>query len=64
VRDLLSSAIGTGRIPRQPVEVTALTMLGAMREATLYIAHAQQHDRARQDAGAVMNRLIDALAAQ
>ncbi|MFZ1176033.1 MAG: hypothetical protein WAO15_07140 [Mycobacterium sp.] len=64
MRALLSSAIETGRIPPQPVEATALTMLGAMREATLYIARAQQHDQARQDAGAVMNRLIDALAAQ
>jgi AcrR family transcriptional regulator len=64
VRALLTSAIETGRIPAQPVEATALTMLGAMREATLYIARAEQHDQARQDAGAVMNRLIDALAAQ
>ncbi|HEX4559874.1 MAG TPA: TetR family transcriptional regulator [Mycobacterium sp.] len=64
VRALLTSAIETGRIPRQPVEATALTMLGAMREATLYIARAEQHDQARQDASAVVDRLIDALAAQ
>jgi AcrR family transcriptional regulator len=64
VRALLTNAIETGRIPPQPVEATALTMLGAMREATLYIARAEQHDQARQDAGAVMNRLIDALASQ
>jgi AcrR family transcriptional regulator len=64
VRALLTSAIESGRIPPQPVEATALTMLGAMREATLYIARAEHHDQAREDAGAVMNRLIDALAAQ
>jgi tetracycline repressor-like protein len=64
VRALLTGAIETGRIPAQPVEATALTILGAMREATLYIARAEQHDQARQDAGAVMNRLIDALAIQ
>jgi AcrR family transcriptional regulator len=64
VRELLSGAIESGRIPPQPVEATALTMLGAMREATLYIARAEGHDQARRDAGAVMNRLIDALAAQ
>jgi AcrR family transcriptional regulator len=63
VRTLLANAIETGRIPPQPVEATALTMLGAMREATLYIARADEHEQARQDAGAVMNRLIDALAA-
>jgi hypothetical protein len=36
-------------------------MLGAMREATLYVALAQDHDQARQEAGAVMDRLIGAL---
>jgi hypothetical protein len=38
-------------------------MLGAMREATLYVALAQDHDHARQEAGAVMDRLIHALGA-
>jgi AcrR family transcriptional regulator len=61
VRDLLTSAIQSGRIPPQPVEATALTMLGAMREVTLYVALAQDHDQARRDAGAVMDRLISAL---
>jgi hypothetical protein len=61
VRTLLTSAIETGRIPPQPVEATALTMLGAMREATLYVALAERRDRARQEAGAVITRLIDAL---
>jgi AcrR family transcriptional regulator len=63
VRDLLTGAIETGRIPPQPVEATALTILGAMREATLYIAGATERDQARLDAGAVMSRFIDALAA-
>ena len=63
VRALLSSAIENGRIPPQPVEATALTMLGAMREATLYVVRADDHRQARHDAGAVMNRMIDALVA-
>jgi AcrR family transcriptional regulator len=63
VRALLSSAIETGRIPPQPIEATALTMLGAMREATLYVARADDHEQARQDAGAVMNRIISGLVA-
>jgi AcrR family transcriptional regulator len=63
VRALLSSAIETGRIPPQPIEATALTMLGAMREATLYVARAEDHDQARQEAGAVMDRFIRALTA-
>jgi AcrR family transcriptional regulator len=61
VRALLTNAIETGRIPPQPIEATALTMLGAMREATLYVARAEDHDQARQEAGAVMDRLIHAL---
>lgn len=62
VRNLLDHAVEIGRIPPQPVEATALTLLGAMREATLYIARAEEHDQARQDAGAVMNRIINGLA--
>lgn len=61
VRDLITNAIEIGRIPPQPVEATALTMLGAMREATLYVALAQDQDQARREAGAVMDRLIGAL---
>jgi AcrR family transcriptional regulator len=61
VRELLANAVETGRIPPQPIEATALTMLGAIREATLYVARAEDHDLARQDAGAVMDRLIHAL---
>jgi AcrR family transcriptional regulator len=61
VRELLANAVETGRIPPQPIEATALTMLGAMREATLYVARAEDHDLARQEAGAVMDRLIHAL---
>ena len=63
VRALLTGAIESGRIPPQPVEATALTLLGAMREATLYVALAKQREQARQEAGAVINRLIDALGA-
>jgi AcrR family transcriptional regulator len=63
VRALLTNAVETGRIPPQPIEATALTILGAMREVTLYVARAEDHDQARQEAGAVMNRLIQALSA-
>jgi hypothetical protein len=34
-----------------------------MREATLYVARADDHDQAREEAGAVMNRLMQALSA-
>jgi AcrR family transcriptional regulator len=64
VRALLTNAVETGRIPPQPIEATVLTILGAMREATLYVARSADHDQARKDAGAVMNRLIRALDAK
>jgi len=63
VTGLLADAIDSGQIPPQPVEATALTMLGAVREATLYIARAKSPRQARKDAGAVMDRLIDSLRA-
>jgi AcrR family transcriptional regulator len=63
VTGLLADAIDSGRSPPQPVEATALTMLGAVREATLYIARAKNQRQARKDAGAVMDRLIDSLRA-
>jgi AcrR family transcriptional regulator len=61
VRALLSNAVETGRIPPQPIEATVLTILGAMREATHYVALAEDHDQAREEAGLVINRLIQAL---
>jgi AcrR family transcriptional regulator len=64
VRALLTDAVETGRIPSQPIEATAITILGAMREATLYVALAEDHDQARQEAGIVMNRLLHALSAE
>lgn len=63
VKGLLTQAIESDSIPRQPVEATALTIMGALREATLYIARADDHRQARADAGAVMDRLINALRA-
>jgi Tetracyclin repressor-like, C-terminal domain len=63
VRALLTNAVESGRIPPQPIEATALTLLGAIREATLYVARAEDHAKAHQDAGAVINRLIQALSA-
>jgi AcrR family transcriptional regulator len=63
VRQLLAGAIETGRIPDQPVDATALTLLAAMRELTLYIARADDYRTARDEAGVIMNRLIQSLTA-
>jgi AcrR family transcriptional regulator len=61
VRDLLTGAVDAGRIPAQPVEATALAILGAMREATLFVARSDEPEAAREQAGTVMDRLIGAL---
>ncbi|WP_242660816.1 TetR/AcrR family transcriptional regulator [Mycobacterium alsense] len=63
VKGLIAGAIESGSIPSQPVEATALTLLGALREATLYIARADDRRQAREDAGAVIDRLVDSLRA-
>lgn len=63
VRTLLTQAIETVRIPPQPVDATAHTLLGAVREAALYLARADDAVRARQETGAVLDRMIQALAA-
>ncbi|MQY22557.1 TetR/AcrR family transcriptional regulator [Nocardia macrotermitis] len=61
-QDLVANAIRTGQIPQQPVQATVSTLLGAMREATLFVAGANDHEQARRDAGIVMDRLIRSLA--
>jgi AcrR family transcriptional regulator len=62
VRALLSHAIEVGRVPPQPLDATAHTLLGALREAALYLARADDQVQARRDTGAVIDRLIHALA--
>jgi len=63
VSALLSHAMDVGRIPKQPVPPLAHTLLGAMREAALYLSRADNRKRARREVGAVVDRLIGGLAA-
>jgi AcrR family transcriptional regulator len=60
---LLTHAIEVGRIPRQPVEPLAHTLLGALREAALYLALAGDRTQAAKDVGAVIDTLINSLGA-
>jgi AcrR family transcriptional regulator len=57
---LLADAISAGRIEAQPVEPLAYVLLGALREAALYIAN-QHSDDARAQIHAVVDRLIGGL---
>jgi hypothetical protein len=63
VSSLIEAAIEAHAIPAQPVEATALAVLGALREATLFVSRATDRASARRDAGAVIDRLIGALEA-
>lgn len=62
-QEMIELAIEAGRIPRQPVAPLADVMLGAVREAALYVAGAADRDQARRDVGAVLERMIRGLAA-
>ncbi len=62
VQALLAHAIEVGRLPQQPVPPLAHALLGAIREAALYLVRADDPGQARVDVGAVIDRLIDALA--
>jgi AcrR family transcriptional regulator len=63
VQGLLTYAISVGRVPEQPVEPLAHVLLGAVDEAALFVAQAEDPDRARAEVGGVLERLIDALSA-
>jgi AcrR family transcriptional regulator len=61
VQALIAHAIDVGAIPAQPVAPLAHTLLGALREAALYLVRAEDPAQARKDVGAVIDRLIQAL---
>lgn len=63
VTALLANAIEVGRVRRQPVEPLAHTLLGALREAALYLALADDRARAAHEVDAVVDAMIEALAA-
>lgn len=62
VQALLAAGIEVGRIPDQPIPPLAHTLLGALREAALYLARAEDRSVARAEVGAVMNRFIQSIA--
>ncbi|SHH62005.1 transcriptional regulator, TetR family [Jatrophihabitans endophyticus] len=63
VLSLIEWAISAGRLPPQPPQPLAHVMLGALDEAVLFIAQAEDRVQARHDVGVVIDRLIDAQAA-
>jgi AcrR family transcriptional regulator len=60
--EALTEAIQEGRIQELPVPPLTRMLASLISEASLYIARAEDHDRAREEAGAVLDRLLAGLA--
>jgi AcrR family transcriptional regulator len=63
VVQLLNRGIELGRIAPQPVMPLARILLGALREAAAFLARAPDPAAARDQVGAVLNRIIESVAA-
>ncbi|HZC74077.1 MAG TPA: TetR/AcrR family transcriptional regulator [Jatrophihabitans sp.] len=63
VQSILTFAMDVGAIPRQPVEPLAHVLIGALDEASLYVAQSEEPTRARAEVVAVLEALLAALAA-
>jgi AcrR family transcriptional regulator len=63
VVQLITHGIEVGRIRPQPVVPLARILLGALREAALFLASAPDPAAARDEVGAVLNGIIESVAA-
>ncbi|TGB37576.1 TetR/AcrR family transcriptional regulator [Mycolicibacterium peregrinum] len=61
LRDGIRSAVEAGELPDLPVETLASMIIGALDEAALLIATADDPAAARRDAGVVARALVDGL---
>jgi AcrR family transcriptional regulator len=64
IEGVLTQAMEVGRIPRQPVSALAHVLVGALDEAGLYVARAQDQAEAKEQMHAVVGRLVAGLAAR
>ncbi|GAB2994568.1 TetR/AcrR family transcriptional regulator [Mycobacterium bourgelatii] len=58
---LISEAIKAGQLARQPVRPLAQVLIGALDEAAMYIATAEDPKRARKETRQVLRRIIDGM---
>ncbi|OBI06114.1 TetR family transcriptional regulator [Mycolicibacter nonchromogenicus] len=58
---LLSEAMQAGQLPHQPVRALAHVLIGALDEAAMVIATADDPEQARADVSTVIQRLLDAM---
>jgi AcrR family transcriptional regulator len=59
----LQAAVDAGSIPRQPVRPLAHVLMGALDEAAMLVARADDGGATREEVGETLSRLLDALAA-
>jgi len=62
VENELQEAVDAGSLAPQPVSALAHVLMGALDEAALYVATADDQDAARAEVGAVIDRLLGSLA--
>ena len=63
VKASLQHGMATGALRQAPVDALAHTLVGALDEAALYVARADDRETALRETGEVIDRLVDALAA-
>jgi len=63
IRAGLEAAMAAGALAQQPTEPLAHVLLGALTEAALYLARAEDAEAAREEVGLTLDRLIDGLRA-
>ena len=61
VEGALQAAVDAGRLEPQPVRALAHVLIGAIDEAALYVATAEDQAAARAEVGAVLDRLLAVL---
>jgi hypothetical protein len=60
---VLGAAVEAGELPEQPLRPLAHALLGALDEAVLFVARAEDQAAARQQMAAVLSALLSGLRA-
>jgi AcrR family transcriptional regulator len=58
---MLSAAVDAGRLAPQPTRPLAHVIIGALDEAAMYVATAEDHAAAREEVAGVLHALLDGL---
>jgi AcrR family transcriptional regulator len=64
IESTLQAAVDAGSIRDEPVRPLAHVLMGALDEAAMYVARADDRETARAEMGATLSRILDALVAE